>query len=129
MSTIVTDGRPSSLIHPRRKRAHVTVDGKLIGRLLQKVSLSATSSGLPTWHPRGQPRRDSKFFPGIPFICKAARPPHESPDVQVQRGHQHRAHDQRVEQDAQGDRKPDLGEGYDRQRDKDPERAGQDQAG
>jgi hypothetical protein len=68
MSTIVTEGRPSLLIHPRRNGAHVTVDGKLIGRLLQKVSLSAASSGHPTWHLREQPRRDCKFFPDPVYL-------------------------------------------------------------
>ena len=45
-----------------------------------------------------------------------ARPPHPSPEVEVEGGDEDRANDEGVEQDAQGDGDPDLREGHDGKR-------------
>ena len=43
--------------------------------------------------------------------CRSGSATRSSADVEVERGDQHRAHDERVEQDAERDREADLGEG------------------
>src|SRR4051794_40046489 len=59
---------------------------------------------------------------------QGARPPDVASDIQRERGHEHRPDDERVEQDAQRDGEPDLGELHQWRRGQAGERAGQHQA-
>src|SRR6185437_14318007 len=64
----------------------------------------------------------------VRFARELARPPHPPAEVEVERGDQHRAHDDRVEEDAEGDREAQFGQERGRDGREDGERAGEDEA-
>src|SRR6516165_1443592 len=108
------------------------------------VSWRLSTATLPSALPGHPPRthilgalRHRRFYRGVregrplglgPPVRQRARPPHVPADVQGQRRDEHRPDDDRVDQHADRDREPDLGELDQRQRAEYRERPGQHQA-
>ena len=68
-------------------------------------------------------------MPSLLAPGQRARPPHPRAAVEHERGHEQRAHDECVEQDAEGDREAELGERLEWQRREHREGSREDDAG
>ena len=88
------------------------------------VALTLPARGLRT----GRQTRRSSGPARARRARQLRRPPHPLADVEHERGHQHGAHEERVQQHAEGDDEADLGEEHERQHAEHGERAGEHDA-
>src|SRR3954468_3537324 len=107
--------------------------GRRPGRHRAEARDLRRARALPGLHqPRHQPaadlRRQQPLARGLALAREPRRPPYAAPRIDHERGHDHRAHDERVEQDAERDDEAELGQHDQRQDGERAERPGEHDA-